>query len=218
MTVRSTALVFSTIFGLPMTAAATQTPAPPPAPVGHASAVAGDLVAQGPLSRKTLMLRELDTEMRRSGRVAEPAMRGQADRIVVTELTPRAETKVDSISAASPQKAPTWLSLRDDPTLSAQYGEAFSATVGVCRYEVAQQLGVTAVDIEAGVVTFRWTIEPSGLVRDASVLAESPTNDAVIACAKRIVVGRVLLNAVDKPLALEWTYTFHKIPPPAGVQ
>jgi hypothetical protein len=218
MTIRATALVFSTIFGLPMMAAATQTPTPPPAPAAHAIAVAGDLVAQGPPSRKTLMLRDLDTEMHRSGRVAEPAIGGLSDRITVATLTPRPETKVDSISAASPQKAASWLSLRDDPTLSVQYGEAFSATVGVCRFEVAEQLGVTAVDIEAGVVTFRWIIEPSGLVRDASVLAESPTNEAVMACAKRIVVGRVLLNPVDKPLALEWTYTFHKIPPPAGTQ
>jgi hypothetical protein len=158
------------------------------------------------------MLRELDTEMRRSGKVAVPDMRGQGV-VGATSPSQRTEAKVDTVSAASPEKSPTWLLVRDDPTLNVQYGDAFSATVSKCRYTVADQLGVSPAAVVAGVVTFRWTIEPSGRVRDASMVAESPTNAALMACAQRLVIGKVLLNAVTKPLALEWTYAFRRLAP-----
>lgn len=211
MMIRLTVLMCSTMFALPLTANALPTPVPAP------SEVADPGVAKGP-ERKSPMVRNLDTEMRRSGKVAVPDL-SRGERIVLADAhAARAEAKVDTVSAASPQKAATWLSVREDPTLSVQYGDAFSATVGECRFKVAQDLGVSPADIVAGVVTFRWTIEPSGRVRDATMVAESPTNEALMVCAQHVVVSRVLLNAVDKPLALVWTYTFRKIVPSVEAQ
>jgi hypothetical protein len=207
MMIRLTVLMCSTMFALPLTATA-KTPAP------AADGVADASVAKGPGLRKTLMLRDLDAEMLRSGKVAVPDVHGPGGRIVMAASTSqRAEAKVDTVSAASPQKVATWLLLRDDPTLSVQYGDAFTAAVGECRFKIAQQLGVSPVDILAGVVTFRWTIEPSGRVRGVSTVADSPTDEALMVCAQHVVIRRVLLNAVDKPLALEWTYAFRKLAP-----
>jgi hypothetical protein len=208
MMIRSTVFLCSTLFALPLVALAT----PRSQSAVHADVDPG--AAKGSDPRKTPLLADLDAEMHRTGKIAVPDLRGEPIPTVATSQPP--EAAVDSVSAASPQKPATWVSVRDNPTLDAQYGPAFAASVGACRFVVAQQLGVSAVDVEAGIVTFRWTIDPSGRVRVASMVAESPTNEAVMVCAKRVVVSRVLLNAVDKPLALEWTYAFRKIAVPVG--
>lgn len=207
MILRSTVLLSSALFTFPMVARGTSL-----APVAPAVPVPDDGVAKSAELRKTFMLRDLDIEMRRSGRVAVPDMRGQGI-VGAPSSSQRPEAKVHTVSAGSPEKPLNWHPVRDDFTLNVQYGDAFSAAVGKCRYTVADQLGVSAADVEAGVVTFRWTIEPSGRVRDASMVSESPTNPALMACAQRLVIGKVLLNAVTKPLALEWTYAFRKLTP-----
>jgi hypothetical protein len=204
MKIPATLCLCSTMLALPLAAFAT--PGAPQA--AHRSA--GSEVEPQVAPPKSVMLRNLDDEMDRTGRVARPALTGAAE-VPLAQTGMARETKVDSISVASPTKAPVWRLLRDDPTLDVQYGEAFVASVAACRFIVARELGVSPVDVEAGVVTFRWTIEPSGGVRDGVAIADSPTNEAVTACARRVVFGRVLLNPVAKPLPLEWTYSFHKI-------
>jgi len=202
--------VLSTMLTLPMSALAT-----PAGSTDHAArALAGPAGGQG------VVYRELD--LYRTGKVAVPDLRSQGEVREVRELRElivRAdampdppELRVDKVSAASPAKPFTWLRIADDPTLALQYGEAFAATVGACRFKVASDLGVRAANVEAGTVTFRWTVDPSGRARDVSTIVDSPTDGAVTECATRVVVSQKLLNPVQRPLALEWTYSFRRLP------
>jgi hypothetical protein len=183
----------STLLALPL--AATASPAPQPSPVGV---------------KPTLPT--LQAEMHRTGQVGVPDLHSDGKGILVAAPTAqRPETRVRSIVATSSSKTSKWALLRDDPTLDIQYGRAFTASVERCRFDVARREGVNPAEIAAGTVTLRWTIEPSGRVRDVFAVASSPTDEGVTDCAKRMVASRVLLNPVAKPLALELTYTFRKI-------
>ena len=194
MTIHPTLLTLSTVLALALAAPAT------------ATAQSKGPAAGGFLSRNQ------EAELHRTGQVALPDLHGEENGIPVgVAIGQRAETRVPSVSAARPGKTSTRISLRDNPTLSFQYGKAFTASVEECRFDVARRAGIAPAQIVAGLITLRWTIEPSGYVRDVSAITSSPTDPAVTACVKRLVAGRALLNPVEKPLALEWTYAFRKI-------
>lgn len=198
MTIRSSVWTFSMVVGLAM--AAGGTPMAKPAATGSAM--------KNPDLRRAPMLRKLDAEMRRNGRVAVPDLHGTGPGILVSPLIARPETRVRMTPVAPPPMTPERISLRDDPTLDSQYGRGFVESVEECRLDVARHLGVAPTEILAGAVTLRWTIEPSGQIRDVSAVASSPTDGAVLNCARRVVSTWVLLTSVEKAVALEWTYTF----------
>lgn len=155
----------------------------------------------------------LEAELHRTGQVAVPDLYGEGNGILTsTSIKDGPETRVLPVSASPPTKALARISLRNDPTLAFQFGKAFAASVEECRFDAARRGGIAPAKIAAGTITLRWTIEPSGHVRDISAIAWSPTDAAVTACAKRLVAIRMLLNPVETPLALEWTYTFRKMP------
>ena len=197
MTIRATVLMFSTLFGMTL------------GPLGS-------LKAQSPGEaelQKTSMVRDLDAEMLRTGRVAIPALRGEQTPILIAaSLARRPETRVRSVVSPPIKSGISRLSLRDVPNLDLQYGKAFVASVERCRVEAAREADTTPAQIAAGVVTFLWTVEPSGRVRDVSAVALSTTDEAVMVCAKRAVIGQVLLNPVRSAVALEWTYAFRTMP------
>jgi hypothetical protein len=158
------------------------------------------------------MARNLEAELNRTGQVAVPDLRGDGKGIRGTpSIADRPEARVRFVPSGPRKATVARISLRDDPTLSSQYGGAFTTLVEGCRFDVARRRGVTPGEIAAGVVTVRWTIEPSGRVRDLSAIARSPTDSAVTSCTKLVIAGRALLNPVEEPLALEWTYAFRKI-------
>jgi hypothetical protein len=158
------------------------------------------------------MAGNIEAELNRTGQVAVPALHPDGKGIPGAAATAdRPETRVRLVPLESRKRTPRRISLRDDPSLSSQYGVAFAALVEGCRFDVARRRGVTPGEIPAGVVTVRWTIEPSGRVRDLSAIARSPTDAAVSSCAMQVVAGRALLNPVEAPLALEWTYAFRRI-------
>jgi hypothetical protein len=199
MTIRSSVLTFSMVVGLAV--AAGGTPMAKPGATGSAM--------KNPDLRRAPLLRKLDAEMRRTGRVAVPDLHGTEPGIPVSaSIAKRPETRVRMTPVAPPPMTPQRISLRDDPTLDFQYGRAFAESVEECRLDVARHLGVTPTEILAGAVTLRWTIEPSGQIRDVSAVASSPTDGAVLTCARRVVTTWVLLTSVEKAVALEWTYTF----------
>jgi hypothetical protein len=147
--------------------------------------------------------------MHRTGRVAPSGLSGKGRGIVdAASIAQRSETRVHSGPGAAPPKALARISLRDDPDLAFQYGNAFAASVERCRLDVARRLGVTLGEVAAGTLTLHWTLEPSGRVQDVSVFAWSPTDERVMACAELVVASRSLRNMVQAPVALEWTYAF----------
>jgi len=204
--IRSTVFVFSTAFVLTLAATAMAQPLAPDM-ASTDSAVRRSDLADAPT------LRNLDAELHGTGRVAVPDVGVEGNGILgAASIAERPETRVRSFLVSPTKKALTRISLRDDPLLDFQYGNAFAISLEACRFDLARQLGVTPAEIAAGIVTLRWTVEPSGRVRDVSVVAWSPTDEAVTACANLVVVRRVLPNPVERPVALEWTYAFRKIP------
>lgn len=77
-----------------------------------------------------------------------------------------------------------------------------------CRIEIARRRHVPASRVAAKAVTLRWTIEPSGRVRDAEALLAPKTDTEVAACAKRVISESVFGKQAGGPQTVEWTYTF----------
>ncbi len=67
--------------------------------------------------------------------------------------------------------------------------------VANCRIEVARRRRVAPAQVAAGTVVLRFTVEPSGRVRDAEAVSAVNTDLDVAACAKRVVS--------------EWTFAKH---------
>jgi hypothetical protein len=192
MTIRWMASTFSLAFAVTLAAATT----------AKAQALPSDVPG----------LRNLDAELHRTGEVAVPATPVEGNGILDSaSIAAPPETRVRSLMVSPPEAAPTRISLRDDPLLDSLYGSAFATSLEACRVDVARQLRVSPAEVAAGIVTLRWTLEPSGRVRDVSVVAQSPTDGAVMACANVVVASRVLLSPVERPVALEWTYAFRTI-------
>jgi len=67
--------------------------------------------------------------------------------------------------------------------------------VANCRIEVARRRRVAPAHVSAGTVVLRFTVEPSGRVRDAEAVWADNTDLDVAACAKRVLS--------------EWTFAKH---------
>jgi hypothetical protein len=205
MTLRSTVSMFSMALAFTFAAPATTGAYPAPAKVAVPDSRKPDL-------RKAPMVRRFDAELGRTGHVAVPDLRGEMTGIVAGSIEDRPEVKVPAIPSVPSPKPLTRISLRDDPTLRVQYGKALGESVEECRFDVARRFGITPVEVAADVLVLRWTIEPSGRVRDVSAVASFPSDEAVKACAKGVVSTWPLLSQLQKPVALEWSYTFRQIP------
>lgn len=59
--------------------------------------------------------------------------------------------------------------------------------VANCRIEVARRRRVAPAQVSAGTVVLRFTVEPSGRVRDAEAVWAANTDLDVAACAKRVL-------------------------------
>jgi hypothetical protein len=78
-----------------------------------------------------------------------------------------------------------------------------------CRIEVARRRHVAPARVAAETVTLRWTVEPSGRVRDAEAVTAGNTDLEVAACAKRVITEWVFAKPTGgAPVTVEWTYRF----------
>jgi hypothetical protein len=119
------------------------------------------------------------------------------------------------VSPVTQKAAPKSLvskSLRDDLVLEHRYTGAFAA-VANCPVDVARRRRVPPSDVQTGTVTFRWILEPNGQTRDMEATYLSPTDEAVVACALNVLSAWKLSDPVQKPVALERTFTFRKLGP-----
>jgi hypothetical protein len=205
MTIHSTIPMVSMATTLILAAAG-----PLPAQTLPAGGTAADGAAtkSGPRKAPTM-----DAEMRRTGQVAAPDLHGERTSILrAASLAQRPEMKVRFVRATPSKNKMTPRPVRDDPVLSSEYGKEFVASVEKCRFDVAGRWRTTPGKVLAGTITLRWTIEPSGHVRDVTATAAALTDEAVVACAEKVVAGWGILNSVTTAQALEWTHTFREIP------
>jgi len=94
-----------------------------------------------------------------------------------------------------------------DAIIEAEYHRA-EPRLQQCRIEVARRRRLAPARVAAKSVTLRWTIEPSGRVRDAEALLAPQTDTEVAACAKRVITEWVFAKQPAGPQTIEWTYTF----------
>jgi outer membrane biosynthesis protein TonB len=92
------------------------------------------------------------------------------------------------------------------PAETAEEYHRTEARVANCRIEVARRRQVPPAKVAAGTVTVRFTVEPSGRVRDAEAISASDTDLEVSACAKRVLSEWVFAKHAGKPITVERTY------------
>ncbi|HET6284814.1 MAG TPA: hypothetical protein VFH73_27910 [Polyangia bacterium] len=155
-------------------------------------------------------LHGLDEQLNRTGRFATVPV------TTVGEITPaertrggRAEARVRRVQANSSGKdaaPPNTAALGDY-----QYNKALTAAEE-CHLDVARRRGVVPQNVPAGSMTIRWTIEATGVVRDAEALSVSGTDPEVAACAKRILTGWHFIRPTGGQVVVERTLTFRPLP------
>ena len=151
---------------------------------------AGSARAQSPQGG----LAGLDTAMNGTGRVGA--------------LSPRSEGPIGGANIPDEQalqigpKAAVAGSHREEQRVSArpvaisdlEFGQT-EGPVANCRIEVARRRRVIPAQVSAGTVLLRFTVEPSGRVRNAEAVWAANTDLDVAACAKRVLS--------------EWTFAKH---------
>jgi hypothetical protein len=94
------------------------------------------------------------------------------------------------------------------PGLAEEEYRRTDGPVTACRVEVARRRRITPVKVAARAVTIRFTIEPSGRVRDAEALAAAGTDLEVAACAKRVLSEWVFAKHATGSIVVERDYRF----------
>lgn len=78
--------------------------------------------------------------------------------------------------------------------------------VANCRIEVARRRRVTPAQVSAGTVVLRFTVEPSGRVRNAEAVWAANTDLEVAACAKRVLSEWTFAKHARGDITVERTY------------
>jgi hypothetical protein len=137
----------------------------------------------------------------------------------VGSLTPRMQTPIAVPSIPDPQsvrQAPDTAvgrlrresDARADETagLSDQEYQQTDAAVAECRVEVARRRRISAAKVAVGTVVLRFTVEPSGRVRDAEAVSATDTDLEVAACAKRVLSEWVFARHASGEITVERSY------------
>jgi hypothetical protein len=138
-------------------------------------------------------------ELPKLGSVSAPGTGRLTERRIVPSAPGAEATETSTASAA--------LTHRADPAIEAEYLRA-EPQLAQCRIEVARRRRVLPSRIAAEEVTLRWTIEPSGRVRDAEAVTAAHTDLEVAACAKRVISDWRFRQIPGGPVTVEWTYRF----------
>ncbi|HVT07483.1 MAG TPA: hypothetical protein VHO67_08490 [Polyangia bacterium] len=135
----------------------------------------------------------LDAAMNRPGRVGDLSPRAEVP--VGAARIPDGQTLGNAPKGAIPGGDRDERALPQSSGLSELEYEQTERPVANCRIEVARRRRVTPAQVSAGTVLLRFTIEPSGRVRDAEAVSAANTDLDVAACAKRVLS--------------EWTFAKH---------
>ena len=149
-------------------------------------------------------LNGLDRELGTTGRVGVYAPRSS------TEIQPAAP-EADTAARTPELRADD----HDDPngadraaSLSDEELRRTDAGVTACRVEVARRRQVAPKKVAAKEVVVRFTVEPSGHVRDAEAISALNTDLEIAACAKRVVSDWVFARHPGGAVSAQRTYRF----------
>jgi outer membrane biosynthesis protein TonB len=169
--------------------------------------IAGGAAAAGPGSSSGLS--GLDAELNGTGRVGavSPGTKSQIDApdggaTPAPEARPARPVAVTHSNDALSDPAATGARPVDQ---NEEYRQT-EGRVAACRVEVARRRQVPPAKVDAGTVTVRFTVEPTGRVRDAEAVSASETDPEVAACAKRVLSEWVFARHVGKPVTVQRTY------------
>jgi hypothetical protein len=143
-----------------------------------------------------------------TGRVASLELRAAAQRLVAPTFEPPGERAILELPV-SPRQSPD--AAGDDDAATEDDGfelrtEAVAGSLRQCRIEVARRRGVRLADVGVGLVRLRWTVQPTGDVQNAEVVAAVGTDLTVAACVKRVVAMRSFLPRRESA-TVERTYS-----------
>jgi outer membrane biosynthesis protein TonB len=129
----------------------------------------------------------LDVAMNGTGRIGNPWQRSEAT-IAAPNVSAEASARRhdrDTAAPAAPEDGQAPALQRGD-LLEQEYRQT-EVAVGNCRVEVARRRQVAPSRVAAGTVRLRFTVEPSGRVRDAEAVSQTGTDLELAACAKRVL-------------------------------
>jgi hypothetical protein len=150
-------------------------------------------------------LSQLDRALSGTGRIAETAIAPAA--IADGGAPASAEIPVRPISAHADELPAAVLPAPAEPIADHEQ-QRVEHQVQECRIEVARRRRVAPARVSAEAVTVRWTIEPSGRVRDAEAIAAPRTDLEVAACAKRVLSESVFARPGAAAVTMQRTYRF----------
>jgi hypothetical protein len=144
-----------------------------------------------------------------TGRVASLELRAATQRLAAPTFEARGERAILELPVNPRQAADDDTTTED--TASDDQGfelrsEAVSGAFRQCRIEVARRRGVRLSEVGVGLVRLRWTVQPTGDVQNAEVVAAVGTDLTVAACIKRVVAMRSFLPRHESA-TVERTYS-----------
>jgi len=146
----------------------------------------------------------------RMGRIAGTAVNGTGTVIAPAVLRQRRESPVTP--AAHVALAPPPPGIIAEELLAEEIAAKFEP-LEVCRIDVARGKQVRARDVAADPLILRWTIQPTGRVTAAEVVATTAVDAEVLDCVKRRMNEWTFSRPSGGPLPVERVLRFRSAPP-----
>jgi outer membrane biosynthesis protein TonB len=148
----------------------------------------------------------LDAAMNATGRVGDPWKRSDppiaAGSVPEDPYSQRHSPETAARAVRSDGHAPP----APSGDLSEQEYRQTDVAVSNCRVEVARRRQVALARVAAGTVLLRFTVEPSGRVRDAEAVSEIDTDLELAACAKRVLSDWRFAKHAGRDITVERLY------------
>ena len=149
----------------------------------------------------------------RTGRIANAPVAGGGTTIAPAVLRQSHEAPVTP--AATVALAPPPPGVIDEKLLAREIAARFEP-LELCRIDVARDKQVRAQEVEADRLTLRWTIEPTGKVTAAEVVATTAVDADVLDCVKRQMPAWTFSRPAGGPLPIERVLRFRSAERPAS--
>jgi hypothetical protein len=146
----------------------------------------------------------------RMGRIAGTPVHGTGTVIAPAAMAERSESPV--ARAAGVALAPPPPGVIADKLLAGEIAAKFEP-LEVCRIDVARGKQVRARDVAAEPLILRWTIQPTGRVTAAEVVATTVVDAEVLDCVKRRMNEWTFSRPSGGPLPVERVLRFRSAPP-----
>ena len=167
--------------------------------------VGADEAKPNPLTKTQLIQ---GPSLRETGRVGSMFVQGGEVRAPRNDLEVPKENSIQHASTMEDRPLPQpRAGIVDRAVLDRQIRARF-ASVRDCRVEVARRKQVAPARVNAGALTLRWVILPTGEVVAAAVVVTTPTDGELVDCVKRRMVTWTFTRPRGGSVAVERTLNF----------